>query len=130
VKVSYEETGRRVDALTDHQAFERLVTILLARTGLNVRLLGGSGDRDRDAVVGLRRADAGEDLAITISLNTSWAAKIRSDVELVHSQGFKPSTVISVTTPVFVSACSGSSGCFPQSPERVISSEAAPWRCI
>jgi hypothetical protein len=97
VKVSYEETGRRVDALTDHEAFERLVTILLARTGLNVRPLGGSGDRGRDAVVGLHRADAGEDLAITISLNTSWAAKIRSDVERVHSQGFKPSTVISVT---------------------------------
>ena len=78
MKVSYEETGRRVDALTDHQGFERLVTILLARTGLNVRPLGGSGDRGRDAVVGLYRADTGEDLAVTISLNASWAAKIRA----------------------------------------------------
>lgn len=98
MKVSYDETGRRVDALTDHQAFERLVTILLARTGLNVRPLGGSGDRGRDAVVGLYRAEAGEDLAITISLNESWAAKIRSDLKRIRSQGLTPSTVISVTS--------------------------------
>jgi hypothetical protein len=97
VNVSYEETGRRVDALTDHQAFERLVTILLARTGLDVRPLGGSGDLGRDAVVGLYRSEAGEDLAITISLNASWAAKIRSDLERIHNQGLAPSTVISVT---------------------------------
>lgn len=95
--MSYDETGRRVDALTDHQAFERLVTILLARTGLNVRPLGGSGDLGRDAVVGLYRSEAGEDLAITISLNAHWAAKIKSDLERIHSQGLTPSTVISVT---------------------------------
>jgi len=85
--VSYEETGRRIDALTDHQAFERMVTVLLARTGLNVRPLGGSGDLGRDAVVGLYRSDGGEDLAITISLNARWAAKIRSDLKRIHSQG-------------------------------------------
>jgi hypothetical protein len=95
--VSYEETGRRLDALTDHQGFERLVAILLARTGLDVRPLGGSGDRGRDAVVGLYRAGTGEDLAITISLNASWAAKIRADLRRLQSQGFRPRTVISVT---------------------------------
>jgi hypothetical protein len=95
--MSYEETGRRVDALTDHLGFERLVTILLAQTGLNVRPLGGSGDRGRDAVVGLYRADTGENLAVTISLNASWAAKIRADLKRIHSQGFEPKTVISVT---------------------------------
>ncbi len=95
--MSYEETGRRVDALTDHQGLERLVTILLGRTGLNVRPIGGSGDLGRDAVVGLYRSDAGEDLAITISLNANWAAKIRSDLERIHSEGLRPSAVISVT---------------------------------
>lgn len=95
--MSYEETGRRVDALTDHRAFERLVTILLARTGLNVRPLGGSGDLGRDAVVGLYHSKEGEDLAITISLNAGWTAKIRSDLARIHSQGLTPSTVISVT---------------------------------
>ena len=95
--MSYDETGRRIDALTDHQGFERLVTILLARTGLNVRPLGGSGDRGRDAVVGLSRSDAGEDLGVTISLDARWNAKIQADLRRMHGHGFKPKTVISVT---------------------------------
>lgn len=96
-EMSYDETGRRVDALTDHQGFERLATILLARRGLDVRPLGGSGDRGRDAVAGLYRAGQGEDLAITISLNAGWAAKIRADLKRIHDAGFHPTSVISVT---------------------------------
>jgi hypothetical protein len=95
--VSYEETGQRVDALTDHQGFERLVTILLARSGLDVRPLGGSGDRGRDAVVGLYRADGGEDLAITISLDARWRSKINADLKRIHTEGLEPKAVISVT---------------------------------
>jgi hypothetical protein len=71
---------------------------LLARTGLNVRPVGGSGDRGRDAVVGLYRADAGEDFAITISLNASWSAKIVAGLKRIHGQGFKPRTVVAVTS--------------------------------
>jgi hypothetical protein len=43
--MSYDATRRRLDALTDHVSFQDLVTILLARTGVNVRPLGGPGDR-------------------------------------------------------------------------------------
>jgi hypothetical protein len=95
--MSYDETGRRLDALTDHQGFERLVTILLARGGLDVRPLGGSGDQGRDAVVGLYRVGQGEALAITISLNAGWAAKMRADLKRIREAGFSPTSVISVT---------------------------------
>jgi hypothetical protein len=74
-----------------------LTTILLARTGINVRPLGGPGDRARDAVAGLYRAEGGEPLAVTISLNQRWQAKIRADLGRVHDFGFRPETVISVT---------------------------------
>jgi hypothetical protein len=95
--MSYEETGRRIDALTDHQGFERLGTILLGRRGLNVRPVGGSGDQGRDAVVGLYRADAGEDVAVTISLNQRWARKIEADLKRIEDANLKPRAVIAIT---------------------------------
>lgn len=95
--MSYDATMRALDALTDNVGFERLTTILLARTGINVRPLGGPGDRARDAVAGLYRAEGGEPLAVTISLNQRWQAKIRADLGRVHDFGFRPETVISVT---------------------------------
>jgi hypothetical protein len=94
--MSYDATMRALDALTDNVGFERLTTILLARTGINVRPLGGPGDRARDAVAGLYRAKGGEPLAVTISLNQRWQAKIRADLGRVHDFGFRPETVISV----------------------------------
>jgi hypothetical protein len=95
--MSYDVTRRRLDALTDHVGFQDLVTILLARTGVNVRPLGGPGDRGRDAVAGLYRAKGGEPLAVTISLERDWRAKIRADLKRIHDCGFRPKTVISVT---------------------------------
>jgi hypothetical protein len=95
--MSYDATRRALDALTDNVGFERLTTILLARTGINVRPLGGPGDRARDAVAGLYRAEGGEPLAVTISLTQRWQAKIRADLGRVHDFGFRPETVISVT---------------------------------
>jgi hypothetical protein len=95
--MSYDATRRGLEGLTDHVGFERLVTVLLARTGINVRPLGGPGDRGRDAVVGLYRAEGGEPLAVTISLEQDWRAKIRADLKRLHDAGFRPSTVISVT---------------------------------
>jgi hypothetical protein len=94
--MSYDATMRALDALTDNVGFERLTTILLARTGINVRPLGGPGDRARDAVAGLYRAKGGEPLAVTSSLNQRWQAKIRADLGRVHDFGFRPETVISV----------------------------------
>jgi hypothetical protein len=93
----YDATSRRLDTLTDDVGFEDLATHLLARTGINVRPLGGSGDRGRDAVAGLYRADGGEPLAVTISLNKKWSAKIRADLKRIHDFGYRPETVISVT---------------------------------
>jgi hypothetical protein len=95
--MSYDATRRRLDALTDHVGFQDLVTILLTRTGVNVRPLGGPGDRGRDAVAGLYRAKGGEPLAVTISLERDWRAKIRADLKRIHDYGFRPKTVISVT---------------------------------
>jgi hypothetical protein len=60
--------SRGLDALTDNVGFERLATSLLTRTGINVRPLGGPGNHGRDAVAGLYRAQGGEPLAVTISL--------------------------------------------------------------
>src|SRR6266536_1234019 len=95
--MSYDATSRGLDGLTDHVGFERLVTILLARTGINVRPLGGPGDRSRDAVAGLYRAEGGEPLAVTISLEKDWPGKIRTDLKRIHDHGYRPETVISVT---------------------------------
>jgi hypothetical protein len=95
--MSYDATSRRLDTLTDNVGFEDLATHLLARTGINVRPLGGSGDRSRDAVAGLYHADGGEPLAVTISLNKKWSTKIRADLKRIHDFGHRPETVISVT---------------------------------
>jgi hypothetical protein len=95
--MSYDETALALDTLTDHVAFERLATQLLARAGRDVRPIGGSGDRGRDAVSGLYRAKGGEELVVTISLKESWDSKIASDINKVVKAGFKPSEVISVT---------------------------------
>jgi hypothetical protein len=95
--MSYDATRRGLDALTDDVGFERLATILLARTGINVRPLGGPGDRGRDAVAGLYRAEGGEPLAVTISLEKDWRGKIRADLKRIHNHGFRPETVIAVT---------------------------------
>jgi hypothetical protein len=95
--MSYEATRRGLDALTDSVGFERLATILLTRTGIDVRPLGGSGDRGRDAVAGLYHAEDGEPLAVTISLEQDWRAKIRADLKRLHDAGYRPETVISVT---------------------------------
>lgn len=95
--MSYDATRRRLDALTEHVGFQDLVTILLTRTGVNVRPLGGPGDRGRDAVAGLYRAKGGEPLAVTISLERDWRAKIRADLKRIHDCGFRPKAVISVT---------------------------------
>ena len=95
--MSYEATRQRLDALTDSVGFERLATILLARTGIDVRPLGGSGDRGRDAVAGLYHAEGGEPLAVTISLEQDWRTKIRGDLKRIHDAGYRPKTVISVT---------------------------------
>src|SRR6266540_5676685 len=95
--MSYDATRRRLDGLTDHVGFERLVMILLTRTGINASPLGGPGDRNRDAVAGLYRAAGGEPLAVTISLARRWERKIRTDLKRIHDHGFRPETVISVT---------------------------------
>src|SRR6266508_4887249 len=95
--MSYDATRRRLDGLTDHVGFERLVMILLTRTGINARPLGGPGDRNRDAVAGLYRAAGGEPLAVTISLARRCERKIRTDLKRIHDHGFRPETVISVT---------------------------------
>jgi hypothetical protein len=95
--MSYEVTRRGLDALTDSVGFERLATILLTRAGIDVRPLGGSGDRGRDAVAGLYRAEGGEPLAVTISLEQDWRAKIRADLKRLHDAGYRPETVISIT---------------------------------
>jgi hypothetical protein len=95
--MSYEATRRGLDALTDSVGFERLATILLTRTGIDVRPLGGSGDRGRDAVAGLYHAEGGEPLAVTISLEQDWRTKIRADLKRIHDAGYRPQTVISVT---------------------------------
>ena len=95
--MSYEATRQRLDALTDSVSFERLATILLTRTGIDVRPLGGSGDRGRDAVAGLYHAEGGEPLAVTISLEQDWRAKIRTDLKRIYDAGYRPETVISVT---------------------------------
>jgi hypothetical protein len=95
--MSYEATTRAVEALTDHVRFEDLGTQLLARLGIDVRPLGGSGDRGRDAVAGLYRAEGGEPLAVTISLKGAWAPKIAADLKRIIDNGFRPVDVISIT---------------------------------
>src|SRR6266511_3336056 len=94
--MSYEATTRAIDAFTDHVRFEQMGTQLLARLGMDVRPIGGSGDRGRDAVAGLYRAEGGEPLAVTISLNGRWAAKIKADLKRIAESGFRPD-VISIT---------------------------------
>jgi hypothetical protein len=95
--MSYNDTARALDELTDHVAFERLVTLLLARKGIDVRPVGGSGDKGRDAVSGLYRAKVGEELAVTISLDEKWNTKIAADINKLTKAGYKPPDVISVT---------------------------------
>jgi hypothetical protein len=95
--MSYDATRRGLDTMTDNVGFERLATILLTRAGIHVRPLGGSGDRGRDAVAGLYRAEGGEPLAVTISLEQDWRAKIRTDLKRIHDAGYRPKIVISVT---------------------------------
>jgi hypothetical protein len=95
--MTYDATSRALDGLTDNVGFEHLATILLARAGLNVRPRGGSGDRGRDAVAGLYRAEGGEPLAVTISLEKDWRRKIRADLKRIHDHGQRPETVIAVT---------------------------------
>lgn len=41
------------------------------------------------------RNDTGESTAVTISL-ANWASKIRADLERIHEEGLKPTTVISI----------------------------------
>jgi hypothetical protein len=95
--MSYEATSRGLEGLTDDVGFERLATVLLARAGINVRPLGGPGDRDRDAVAGLYRAEGGEPLTVTISLHKDWRGKIRADLRRINAHGFRPKAVIAVT---------------------------------
>src|SRR4051794_39070636 len=96
--MSYDETARALEDYTDHVGFERLVAQLLARRGIDVRPVGGSGDRGRDAVVGLYRAQGGEPLAVTVSLSKQWAAKIARDIDKMVAHGFRPEAVRSVTS--------------------------------
>lgn len=62
-----------------------------------MRPIGGSGDRGRDAVAGLYRANRGEPLAVTISLNSRWGPKISADLKRLTDSGFQPTDVISIT---------------------------------
>jgi hypothetical protein len=96
--MSYNATSRGLEAMTDNVGFEQLATVLLARKGINVRPLGGPGDRGRDAVAGLYRTGGGEPLAVTISLEKDWRGKIRADLRRIHAHGFRPETVIAVTS--------------------------------
>src|SRR6266511_4089731 len=95
--MSYDATSQGLEGLTDDVGFERLATVLLVRTGINVRPLGGPGDRGRDAVAGLYRAEGGEPLAVTVSLERDWAGKVRADLRRIHAHGFRPEIVIAVT---------------------------------
>lgn len=95
--MAYGETRRALEDLTDDRGFEKLVTILLSRTGLNLRPIGGPGDLGRDAVAGLYVSDGGEDLVVTISLDKDWSGKVRSDLARIATNKLKPKIVISVT---------------------------------
>jgi hypothetical protein len=95
--MSYDATRRAVEGFTDHVRFEQLGTQLLARLGVDVRPIGGSGDRGRDAVAGLYRALGGEPLAVTVSLNSRWGPKITADLKRLTDSGFQPADVISIT---------------------------------
>jgi HJR/Mrr/RecB family endonuclease len=95
--MSYEAIAQALDAYTDHTRFEALTTQLLARLGIDLRPTGGSGDKGRDAVAGLYEAEGGEPLAVTISLERTWAAKIARDIDRITASGFRPNDVISVT---------------------------------
>jgi hypothetical protein len=95
--VSYDATTRAIEVFTDHVRFERLVVQLLSRNGVDVRPVGGSGDKGRDAVSGPYRAKGGEPLAVTISLNKTWSPKIEKDIKRLTDSGFMPRQVFSVT---------------------------------
>ena len=92
----YGDTSRALENLTDDRGFEKLGTLLLSRTGINVRPVGGSGDRGRDALVGLFRGD-GEDTAAAISLQEDWPAKLRADLRRMASHGLRHEAVIFIT---------------------------------
>lgn len=93
----YGDTSRALEDFTDDRAFEKLATILLSRTGMNLRPLGGPGDRGRDAVAGLYRSEGGEEVAIAISLEERWPAKVRADLARITGHGLKPASTVFVT---------------------------------
>jgi hypothetical protein len=95
--MTYGDTQRALDDLTDDRAFEKLATLLLTRTGMNLRPIGGPGDRGRDAVAGLSRSDGGEELAVAVSLERDWPGKVRRDLHRIWSQGLRPRSIVFVT---------------------------------
>ena len=64
---------------------------------MNLRHLGGSGDRGRDAVAGLYKSKGGEALAVAVSLEQDWAGKVRADLRRIKRNGLEPRSVVFVT---------------------------------
>lgn len=95
-QMRYGDAARALDELTDDRGFEKLATLLLSRTGINLRPIGGAGDRGRDAVAGLFKGD-GEELAVAVSLEKDWPGKVRRDLARIASHGLTHRTVIFVT---------------------------------
>lgn len=97
ISTGYAQTIAALEAMTDAVAFERLASLLLAEFIPDLRPTQPQADRGRDAVAGVRRLEAGEELIVTMSLRKDWNSKIEEDLGRLADQGYEPRAVYAVT---------------------------------
>lgn len=90
-----EATEHALTQMTDAARFEALALICLQDLDPSLRPTGGPGDRQRDAVGGSLFED--EKSVMTISLETSWARKVVSDLNGLVAKPPEPERVVAVT---------------------------------
>lgn len=92
-------TALALQEMTDHVAFEEMVSQLLARNvDRHITPIGGGADRHRDAVRGLFRYGEGEEGICSISLREDAERKIREEIAGVREEGWTTKEMIAVTS--------------------------------
>ncbi|HEX6701549.1 MAG TPA: hypothetical protein VF101_12550 [Gaiellaceae bacterium] len=102
------ETTAALEAMTDDERFELMASQLLARhVDDRIRPVGGTADRGRDAVRGLYRFGAGEELICIFSLRDDWERKIREGLADIKEEGWEAREVIAVTSQATTNQAEG-----------------------
>src|SRR5467141_2687955 len=101
-------TALALQEMTDHVAFEEMVSQLLARNvDRHITPIGGGADRGRDAVRGLFRYGEGEKGICSISLREDAERKIRVEIAHIREEGWTTKEMIAVTSEALSNEATG-----------------------